>query len=63
MTYRNKRIAPTIAEYERQLAEAIDVEPVTTGSGKTETVDHEKTKAKAAKAIEELRKKWKPAFD
>jgi len=58
MTYRNKRIAPTIAIYEQELAEAIDVEPVTTGSGKGEKVDKAKTKAKAQKALIALRERW-----
>jgi len=58
MAYRRKNIAPTIAEYNRQCAEAIDVEPVTTGSGKSEKVDKAKTKTKAAKALVDLRKRW-----
>ena len=57
-TYRNKRIEPTLEEYKRQLAEARDVEPVLDG----EEVDQVKTKAKAAKAVADLKKKWEPAF-
>jgi len=75
VNYRNKRIEPTIIEYERQLAAALDVEPetviekgaVVVVDGKptikdVETVDQEKTKTKATKALSDLRKKWKPAF-
>lgn len=58
MAYRNKRIEPTIDEYERQLAEAQDVEPVVVG----DEVDQAKTKAKAAKAVKDLKKKWESAF-
>jgi hypothetical protein len=58
MAYRNKRIEPTIAEYERQLAEAQDVEPVVVD----DEVNQAKTKAKAAKAVADLKAKWKPAL-
>lgn len=58
MAYRNKRIAATIVEYERQLADALDVEPVTTGSGKDEVVDKQATKARAQQALDELHDRW-----
>lgn len=58
MRYRKKRIGPTIDEYDRQCAEAIDVEPETDGEGEDEKVNHGRTKAKAAKALADLRKAW-----
>ena len=60
--YRNKRIEPTLAEYERQLAEATDVEPVMLSDADDAEVDQKKTKAAAAKAVADLKKKWEPAF-
>ena len=62
MTYRNKRIDPTIAEYERQLAEALDVEPVMVSSADDAEVDQVKTKSAAVKALADLNKKWEAAF-
>ena len=62
MAYRNKRIEPTLIEYERQLAEALDVEPVMVSDADDAEVDQKKTKAAAAKAVADLKKKWEPAF-
>jgi len=62
MAYRRKKIGPTIAEYERQLAEALDVEPDMLSEDDGAEVDQAKTKTKAAKSLKDLREKWGPAF-